>query len=179
MASLLKSRWTWGLTASVGLALVVLWHLATRPPLDARTRAVLAGATRVEVFRTDGKNGPWIGKPRSPGETRIGGFLVTARGQDRGKEFAAGLADVLLARRTYSWAYAGCYWPGVAFRVWKDEEAVEVLICFECNNFYCGPPTDRARDTASFVGSPLRPRLVRLAREAFPDDKEIQGLEEE
>jgi hypothetical protein len=179
MVSLLKSRRFWVVAIAVGLPLLILWHLATRPPLDDRTKAILAGATRVDVFRTDGMNGPLEKKPRAPGEMRIGGFLVTARGQDQGKEFAARLADILFARGTYSWGgSAACFWPGIAFRVWKDEEAVDVLICFKCENFYCGPPTEATMENASFNGSRRRADLVRLAKEAFPDDTEIQELEE-
>ena len=66
--------------------------------------------------------------------------------------------------------------PGVGFRVWKDDQAVEILICFGCNNLYCGPPTNRARENAAFGSSPRRSYLVRLAKEAFPDDKAIQRL---
>jgi hypothetical protein len=34
------------------------------------------------------------------------------------------------------------------------------------------------RENGSFKGSPRREDLVRLAKETFPDDKEIQALEE-
>jgi hypothetical protein len=173
---LLKSCQAWGVTVSLGLTAVVLWHLASRPLLDSQSRAVLAGATKVEVFRTDGMNGLYDSKP---GETRIGGFLVTARGKNQGKEFAAKLADILFARETYSMTYNNCFWPGVVFRVWKGEESVDVLICFKCWNFYCGPPTNDAMESASFYRTPARTRLIRLAQEAFPDDKEIQKLKDD
>lgn len=145
---------------------------------DAQTRAVLVGATRVEVFRIDGEDGPHDRKPKTPGEGRIGGFRVTAQGKEQGKEFASRLADILCDDKTYTRNFASCFWPGVAFRVRKGEEVVEVLICFTCGNLYVGPPTKVARENVSFNGSPLRPRLVRLAKEAFPQDKEIQGLKE-
>jgi hypothetical protein len=183
MAFPLKPRLA--VVAALAAALVFgsLRYLQTRPtpgaPLDAQTMTVLAGATRVEVFRTDGTNGPNDEKPRAAGEARIGGYLVTARGPDQGPEFAARLADVLLDGRSYSAARMACYWPGVAFRVWSGEEWVEVLVCFHCDNLYCGPATDNVPRTASFHSTPARARLVRLAREAFPDDKEVQRLKEE
>jgi hypothetical protein len=143
-----------------------------------QTVAVLSGATKVEVFRTDGAN--YIGlikeKDIKPDENRMGGFLVTAQGKDQGKEFAARLAKILFDERTYSDTRANCFWPGVAFRVWKEQEFIELLICFKCDNFYCGLPQERTMENASFWGSPLRPELVRMAKEAFPDDKEIQEL---
>jgi hypothetical protein len=182
MALPLKPRLAVAAALAAALSFGFLRYLATRPspgapPLDGGTTAVLAGATKVEVFRTDGTNGPFDERPRAPGEERIGGFRVTARGQDRGPEFAARLADVLLDGRTYSAARLACYWPGVAFRVWYGEEWVEVLICFHCDNLYCGPATERVPRTASFHSTAARARLVRLAKEAFPDE-EVQGLKE-
>ena len=142
----------------------------------ARTREVLAGADRVEVFRLDGDNGPFASVPKVAGERRIGGFLVLKQGQDQGKAFATRLNAILASEATYSNHYAKCFNPGVAFRVCHREECVDVLLCFKCGNFYAGPPTDKAMETASFGGSPSRSLLVGLAQEAFPDDSEIQGL---
>jgi hypothetical protein len=144
-------------------------------PLDRRTTTILSGATKVEVFRVAGKEPP---TEASSGELRIGGFRVLSQGKDQGRVFADRLAAVLSQWKTYSFTYAKCYWPGVAFRVWKGEEIVDILICFKCDNLYCGPPTMSARVTASFSESPNRARLVALAKEAFPDDQEIQGLTE-
>jgi hypothetical protein len=179
MGTLLRSPWTWVITIAAVLALYLLWHQAIPAPVDAQTRAILAGATTVEVYRTDGMNRPRANKPCQAGELRIGGFLVTARGQDQGADFAARLAAVLSNPETYSDSRALCYNPGVAFRVKHGAEAVDVLICFRCDNFYLGPPTDHARETASFHDTHARRRLVQLAKEAFPEDQEIQGLEED
>jgi hypothetical protein len=148
-----------------------------------QTEAILSGATKVEVFRTDGENGPSGPsgpKPKVAGEARIGGFLITARGNYQGPDFAAKLAGILHDIETgHTRKAVTCFWPGIAFRVWKDEEAVEVLICFKCRNFYCGPPTERGYPMGSFSEPPsVRTRLIQLAKETFPDDKEIQGLEE-
>jgi hypothetical protein len=138
---------------------------------------VFADASKVEVFRLDGKEfSKDEGGPLKKGR-RVGGFLVTAQGKDQGRKFAGKLLDILNDNKTYTNKYALCFWPGIAFRVWKEEECVEVLICFLCDNLYCGPPPKgMANENASFVGSPRRADLVRLAKEAFPDDKEIQGL---
>jgi hypothetical protein len=163
------------------LALVVACGCAAgKGHPDTRTKAILAGATRVEVFRIDGKNDPPGPTPRAPGDPTVGGFAILSRGEDRGQEFAARLATILLSDTTYSDRFASCFWPGVAFRVHRGEECIDVIICFKCQNFYLGPPADRlVSETASFAGSPAGPRLVRLAKEAFPQDKDIQGLEEE
>jgi hypothetical protein len=143
--------------------------------LDEKTIAVLAGATRVEVFRLDGG-------PVTPGKEMSGtvdGFAVTACGKDQGQGFAGKLSQVLLDEKTYSTTFAACFTPGVAFRAWKGEECADVVVCFLCQNFYCGPKTSQARENASFADTPARAALVRLAKEALPDDKQIQGLKEE
>jgi hypothetical protein len=179
MASLLRSHRAWVLALLACLAGLALWQWVTGPPVDGRSRAILRGATRVEVYRIDGRNGDERVPPK-PGERAIGGFRVIARGEDRGPEFAARLADVLLDRATYSSTYNKCYWPGVVFRACKGQECVDVMVCFQCDNFYVGPPSKvEVRETASFYDTPAVPRLVRLAKEAFPDDKDIQALKED
>jgi len=140
-----------------------------------RSLAVLAGATKVEVFRIDPREEAFEHKA---GERRIGGYLITAQGYDQGQDFADRLAEILQDDKTFTNDYAKCFNPGVAYRVWKDAQAVEVLLCFMCDNLYCGPPTDRANETASFLGSPRRADLLRLTKEAFPDDKDIQALKD-
>src|SRR5262249_278737 len=139
--------------------------------LGRQTVDILSGATKVEVFRIDGKGD----RQPKPGEAAMLGNPVTARGKDQDEAFAKKLADVLLDDRTYTEEWAKCFRPGVAFRVWRGSDSVKVLVCFQCDNFYCGPPADR---NATFHGSPQRPRLVRLAKEAFPEDPEIQALAE-
>jgi hypothetical protein len=143
--------------------------------LDEKTIAVLAGATRVEVFRL----GEAAGAPDQAKAETLDGFPVAARGKEQGKEFAGNLTKVLLDEKTYSTTFAACFMPGVAFRVWKGEECVDVVVCFKCSNFYCGPKTTQAQENACFADSPAAAAaLVRLAKEALPDDKEIQALKE-
>ncbi len=148
--------------------------------LDGRTAGIFAGATKVEVFRIDGRNDPPDPTPIKPGDPTLGGFAILTRGKDQSREFAAKLGDILSDVKTYSDQHEGCYWPGVAFRVWKGEDSVDVIICFMCHNFYIGPSTDKlVTENASFHGSPNTSRLVQLAKEAFPDDAEVQALKDE
>jgi hypothetical protein len=151
---------------------------SSRKGLDSQSASILTGATKVEVFRTDSQNGPHDQKQKKEGESRIGGYLVISQGKDQGKEFAARLADILSDKATYSTSFAKCFDPGVAFRIWKDEDALDVLICFKCDNFYYGPPTEKAKENGSLSHSPNRAKVLRLAKEAFPDDKEIQELKD-
>jgi hypothetical protein len=145
--------------------------------LDRQSRAIFAGATRVEVFRLGTPVRP-VTKPKEKGEKRFGGFEVTAQGADQGRQFADKLAAILSDEKTYTDRFAKCFDPGVGYRIWKGTESVEVLICFKCGNLYCGPPTENAQENAAFNGSPREADLRKLAMEAFPDDKEIQALGE-
>jgi hypothetical protein len=141
--------------------------------LDQRTLAVLAGATRVEAFRVLKRH---TSEEEPKVKKRIGGFLLNPKGKALGKEFAKELADILSDDRTYSNAWAACFEPGVAFHAWKGDERIDILICFMCDNLYCGPPVENAGENVSFVGTPARAQLVRLVKQAFPEDQEIQSL---
>jgi hypothetical protein len=177
--SLLESRRAWVMGFAAVAAMGLVWDLAGRGRLGWRTRAVLAGATRVEVFRLDAEKGPRRPDEKEEGEEQFGGWLVTSQGKDQDRPFAEQLADILFDEATYTNRSVHCFDPGVGYRVWRGDRAVEILICFRCNNFYCGPPTRRAKENARFGGSPRRADLVRLAKEAFPGDKEIQALKGE
>jgi hypothetical protein len=144
-----------------------------------QTTSILTKATKVEVYRIDGGDAHREPKPIAPGEPTIGGFALLSRGADQGPEFAKRLDEILSDQKTYSREFAKCFSPGVAFRIYKDAEPVDLIICFLCQNFYLGPPSDvQVRETASFHGTPAVTQLVRLAKEAFPDDKAIQALAE-
>jgi hypothetical protein len=154
-------------------------HSAPRP--DSRSLKLLKNATRVEVFRIYDKTDPDIKeKPQLLDNLSVSGFPVWAQGKDQGNDFASRLAEVLNDKQTYTDVFVRCFWPGVAFRAWKDDEYIDIVICFKCENLYCGPPREEnsTAGNVSFFRTPARPRLVQLAKEAFPDDKEIQALPE-
>jgi hypothetical protein len=135
----------------------------------------------VEVFRIDGRNDLPDPTPIKPGEPTIAGCAILSKGKDQDREFAGRLAEVLLDEQTYADLPPPCFWPGVVFRAWKGNQCVDAVLCFTCGNLYLGPPSERhVPVTASFVKSRSGAfaRLARLAKEAFPDDKEIQALEE-
>jgi hypothetical protein len=154
---------------------------AVKELLGDKTVAILQGATRVEVFRIDPDDS-------AKGAKRIGGYAITASGKEQDKEFTGKLADALLDDATYFGDQAKCYEPGVAFRIWKDKESVEVVICFHCANLKLtakgakGDAIDDGRNPKSggFGGDKgSYGRLAKLAKEAFPDDKNIQALSDE
>ncbi len=160
--------------------LVSIILLAVLAGCGTSAKGILAGATKVEVYRIDGGSSDREPPRVGPGETAVDGFAVTARGKDQGPEFAARLDRVLSDEQSHSNAFAKCFWPGVVFRVYKGEERVDVVICYTCQNFYLGPPkTDgQVQENTSFRDTPAVPKLVRLAKEALPDDPDIQALKE-
>jgi len=159
--------------------LVLLGCETSKDRPGGRTTGILAGTTRVEVFRIDGGDEAHEPRPINPGDLTVSGYAILAKGADQGPECAQRLEEILSVETMLAGMRAHCFWPGVAFRIWKGQEYTDMIICFRCQNYYLGPATDgRAMENGWFAGSPSASRLVRLAKEAFPDDKEIQALEE-
>ena len=137
---------------------------------------VLKGATRVEAYRLRDERA-------DEGKPSVGRYVITSTGKAQDEAFAQRLAKVLLDERTYVFGSAkGCkFTPGIGFRVWNgDTAAVEVVICFDCDELIVHAPkaSDGSIRGAMEDFDPARPALVRLAKEAFPEDKEIQALKE-
>jgi hypothetical protein len=145
--------------------------------LGEKTVAILSGATRVEVFRID------KAQPKKEGDKEIGGIAITATGKEQGKELVSRLTPLLFNDRTFfSDPKYKCHDPGVAYRLWKDKESVEVLLCFRCRNL-----SVTAKDAdgkvihkafGNFEDAMFGP-LAKVAKEALPEDKEIQALPED
>jgi hypothetical protein len=139
--------------------------------LGDKTAEIVEKATRVEVFRINSQ------RTNEPGDKYIAGYKITAKGKKQGMKFAAKVRAALFDEKTYLGQSARCYEPGVAFRVWHGEEAVEVIICFRCTNFEVlrkGAPLTAERNLFGF-GPGLQPFLA-LAQEALPNDRVIQSL---
>ena len=68
--------------------------------------------------------------------------------------------------------------PGVALRMWRGEQAVDVLVCFECDTLWAyvvGSQVEKPHyQWHNF--DPVRGELLALAKEALPDDVAIQKL---
>jgi hypothetical protein len=167
-----KPRWlvpTLGVVAAVAVLAFVgaeLWGGVSRS-----ATSILRHGDRVEVFRV----GPKL--VEKPGPDTIGGFPILSVGTEQGRDFAARLGRVL---RSWSVALSSkkCVLePGVAFRVWRGDRALEVLVCFKCDDLWphvVGEPDGLEGNVLAF--DPVRADLVALAKEAFPDDAKIQAL---
>ncbi|MDB5292466.1 MAG: hypothetical protein JWL69_3707 [Phycisphaerales bacterium] len=149
----------------------------SRDFVGERAARVLAAPDRVEAYRVAGIRG--YSPTSAPADRTAGmaGYPITAIGRNQSKDFGARLGAVLLDDRSYEWnmAKACMFDPGVAFRLWRGEESVVVLICFKCDEVGIAPD-DSVKDLRTKNADPGIPALRRLAQEAFPDDVEIQQL---
>lgn len=146
--------------------------------------AIFAGATKVESFRLFGRD-----DEKPIGRTKNFAYFATGTTQDN--RFAARLAAIILDAKTYPWpgqSTKQCYFdPGVAFRVWKNAEFVDTIICFHCNQL--AVLENNPKVPQSSIGSSLegrfyvagdfdfaRPQLLALVKETFPADPQMQAL---
>jgi hypothetical protein len=133
---------------------------------------LLQGATRVEAFRI----APAAAKP---GEAKIADYPIKATAKEPKEGFAKRLAAALLDEKALFGTQKRCFLPGVAFRLWKDKESVEVIVCFGCQNLRLIARDADGKEVKRVSGA-FGPgdALLKLAREAFPDDKELQEIKE-
>jgi hypothetical protein len=129
---------------------------------------ILTGVERVETFRIKGKLG--------------GGFDELAKGPVWKDEKAKAVAAIFLDEKSYEWEQKKLCdpQPGVMFKLFKGDERIEVLLCFECDIVQFIALDAKGQKIASAINDfdPARPKLVKLTKEALPDDKVIQGLKE-
>lgn len=145
---------------------------------------IFAGATKVESFRLFSS-----GPEKAIGKTK--NFNYFAKGITQNHRFAARLAAVVLDAKTYPWPgqfTKQCYFdPAVAFRIWKHTEFVDTIICFHCNQLVVleNNPQAPHRNIGGWLEGRFyvagdfdvaRPQLLTLAKEALPDDPQMQAL---
>ncbi|MDB5392343.1 MAG: hypothetical protein JWM11_7989 [Planctomycetaceae bacterium] len=139
----------------------------------------LAGANRVEVFRVGSNE---LEPPTDePAPEKIIWYPILATGEEQGPDFAARLTKVLRSDGVTQNRKKCGLEPGVAFRLWSGERAVEVLICFNCDVLWVHEVGVALGENPHYEWQdfdPVRSELLALAKEAFPDDREIQDLPE-
>ncbi|HVF10072.1 MAG TPA: hypothetical protein VNA16_04675 [Abditibacteriaceae bacterium] len=142
-----------------------------RQYFGAKVVSVLSEATRVEAFRVD---------PKSQQDWPNG------QAHEINAESAAKLASVLLDEKTYRWE-AGkpiglrcIFEPAVAYRFWKGKESVSVLVCFKCGevSFIPDNADDKGNPWYRAIAAKLRPEIMQLTKQTFPDDQVIQALKD-
>jgi hypothetical protein len=158
---------------AVGLLVVAAVCAAAgcRPGISREGKAVLREGTRVEVFRVASE------PPQTPTTgLKIGRYPVLEQGKDLGSDFAARLADAVMDHPELA-EKCGIQ-PGVAFRVWRGDQCVEVLVCFKCDVLAMHLGTGEWDWTSNMLRdfSGGRAKLLALCKEALPDDPVIKGL---
>ncbi len=141
--------------------------------------AILRGATRVEVFRV----GP--DKVQEPADRTLGGYPILSAGSEQNQAFGQRLAKILLSGNVTQNAKKCGFAPGVGFRLWDRDRSVVVLICFKCNVLWAFVPGEPTRIIERGTAheewewqdfDSVRGPLLKLAKEAFPEDKDIHVL---
>jgi len=167
-----KSRWLVPVLAVAAvLAVVAFVGMEIWGGMSRSATAILRDGDRVEVFRVSPK------RAEQPGADTIGGYPITAVGNEQGPEFAARLGKVLRSWGVGNSSKKCAFEPGVAFRVWRGNRAMEVLVCFKCDDLWphvVGESGTLSEEWLEFDA--VRPDLVALDKEAFPDDPAIQAL---
>ena len=141
-----------------------------------RPVGIIAGVMKVEVFRVNPE------KPTEPMGKECGGYPIISTGKEQTRAFGLKIAAIVFDEKTYDWEKAKkCkFEPGVGFRLWREKDWVDIVLCFHCDELEIStiPPGERERKTAHEDFDAARAALVKLCKEAFPDDKEIQGLKD-
>ena len=161
----------WLLPVAFVLAIVAVVGSVIWGGVSSSATSILRNGDRVEVFRVSPK---W---EKNPTVSNIGGFEILATGKEQGPEFAARLGKVLRSWGVAPSSKKCAFQPGVAFRIWRGDRALEVLVCFKCDDLWShvvGESGTLHDEVLAF--DPVRAELVTLAKEAFPDDAKIQAL---
>lgn len=152
---------------------------------SARAQNIFAGATKVETFRLIDFR---LQESQPANAPKVDGYFYSSKDSDQNADFAKKLAALVLNPNSYSRMHWACTFnPAIAFRVSKDKQTATVLICFHCNQLAL-VENDPQLPLQSLDGPKarvrfmedidlFRPEFIALAKEAFPNDKEIQQLE--
>ena len=137
--------------------------------------SILKGETRVEVFRVASE------EVQKPTNNAIEGYPILATGKEQGEEFAARLTSILLGKGVTQNEKKCGLEPGVAYRLWKGNQSVEVLVCFKCNVLWPHIVGEQWKEHLWWEWQDfdtVRADLLAVTKEAFPDDQEIQSLQD-
>ena len=149
------------------------------PVIDRPTAEFIDSGTRVETFRLadfhelEVNNTALAAKPEV-----LENYTVARRGPTLDAGFAHRLATALgngVAPK--SGLVPSCFDPGVGFRVWHGKDYATVVICFHCVGVKVDGQWNGEVKPVTF--SPLgssRNELLKLSREAFPNDKTLNAL---
>jgi hypothetical protein len=138
--------------------------------IDRSATSILRNGTRAEVFRVSPKYSP----ERTDGT--IGGYPIIATGTELGPESISRLGNVLRRWGVSKSSKKSTFEPGVAFRVWHEDKALDVLLSFDSDELWTHVVGDPNTSEEMLDFAPVRAELLTLVKEAFPDNAKIQAL---
>jgi hypothetical protein len=135
---------------------------------------ILTGPRYVDTFRLD----PLSYGSDEAGE-RLAGYVVVTHGPRLDDEQQVELIGLLANEGNYGFGFdhSCAFRPEVGLRFVQSVEYVDMLICFECNEWQFEHAGRAVGE--QFHRRNVRPRLVTLAKALFDDDVVIRGLREE
>lgn len=147
-----------------------------------RQREVLQNAKHVDVYELGDCQFPEKGGPNDQGlwpieKNKFQGCRVLRRARVSDPAERKGLVDTILYSIGSSHMGNACFWPRHGIRAVHDGQLIELLICFECENFkgapvfrsgslrdpagnWIGPPTEKFSGGFSPAAEPLFERIL-------------------
>lgn len=128
------------------------------------------GATKVEAFRL-------FSLHRKKPIGKLGRDPYFSKVSVRKSHFAKHLGAIVLKSKQFS---KSCIFePAVNFRVWKNQQFVDTIICFHCAELFVTQSDAKRRNVPVTGGDfdTVRPQLLALTKEAFPNDSSIQSID--
>ncbi len=137
----------------------------------------LVNATKVQAFRVTDAGGL---RP-DPAKAIASDFVRGAAGLELDAPALEALRSVLYDEHSYRLGQdvAGCrFVPHLSFQFRAGLDTLEALVSFSCNQvlFVLGKPGGRWVPQGTFDVKPARKQLLALARQALPQDRDIQQL---
>ena len=134
--------------------------------MGIRNMMIISGATRVEAFRV-----PQPGHSSPPASAPIYG--KSASGVKLDSQTSARVTSAVLNvhnQRPYLVGWPECIpTPGVAFRIWKGIQSVDILPCFSC-----GLLVVKDGPMQPFDGQ--RSGLLQVSKDIFPQFPELEKM---
>jgi hypothetical protein len=155
--------------------------------LDVTTKAVITGADRVETFRLAGGDFDEVVNSASAGQKEtanrsiatLDDYTVLRKGAPHDKILAADLSAALAQSKHLS-MMTQCFDPIVGFRIWKGQAHTDLCVCFLCSGIEIVTENTRHKEVfhqRAELGD-SRSAFLALARQAFPQDKQIAALKD-
>lgn len=139
----------------------------------AAVAAILTKADKIEPFLIE----PIV--PLARGD--IEGYKVVLKGKRLNSELAQSLTTIVLDSKSYMFSEASkmcLFQPRVAFRVWRGQQFVDTLICFDCFQLQFVIPNNEDSSHPTFASGwydidPAGLKLMELIRQVFPKTTEL------